>query len=185
MLAEFTLLNVNVAVDAICALPAGYAPAAKDNASRSVQLNQLQTFDQLDPDSTPAPGQVISKTIVFDAGEFVEIDLTDAPIVGAVDADGEPADGEDITGARAFLVQLCTCRESGVNAGPVTVLEGTSNGYAIFGSGNEVEVPPDSRLLFYVKTESLPLVSGTAKTIRFEGAEDDRIEVLIAFLNSE
>jgi hypothetical protein len=185
-LAEYTLLSIHLSAVSTVALPEKYADAARDNASRTVSLDDLNLNEQLAAaaGADPAPAEVLSRDLTFDGTGFVEFDLTDAEIVGAVDGNGEPVTKEDMTGKKGMLIYLSTCRGDGtLNSGPVIIKPGASNGYSLFGAGNEVELPPETFLCLYTKSGDLPVISATERILRLEGAAGDQVRIKLVLQN--
>lgn len=178
-LKSFTNMQITLRSQSQVVLPDSYVPGSSSDDKQTVHVDDYKVQDSLRSTSTPAPTELLSREITI-AGGAVEIDLTNAKIVGAVDGGGDPAATEDLTGAKVFYLELHT--DSG-NAAAINVAPSASNGYELFGSGNAdgIDLPPDSHCVYYCKGSSLPDVSAAAKGITFTGTNGDVINVVIAF----
>lgn len=182
MLSAFTSFQVIIASDALMVLPSGYNPSNNDAAANSIRANAWQRTEILVSSSTPVPKEFLSLDLTIDGTLSYELDLSDAPIVGAEDGSGNPTDGEDLDGHKLFYAEFSTIRDSGANAGNITVKPSASNGYEIFGASNEIDIPPDTHVVFYNKASSLGDISNAGdRLITFEGAENDKIRVKLCF----
>lgn len=182
-LTEFSQFDVALKLTARVVLPSGYNPGGTSNSNRIFSVGGWERVRSLqassDPD--PEPAAIVTKEVTIGGGGTTDLDLTDAPIIGAVDGSGNPTDGEDLTDSKLMACFFSTLRSSGTNAAAVTVLPHATNGYALWGSGNEVDIPADSTIGFFVENSSLPAVSSTAKVIQFSGTSGDKVRVILVF----
>lgn len=177
MAADAITLFIGLVQSGEITLPSGYAPAAASADDRQVTLNDYDREVALDGDTTPAPTAVVAKEITIPAGGTETIDLTVAPVVGAVDVDGEPADNEDLTSKKLFAIVLET---PSTNSGAITVAPGT-NGYDLFGASGQMTIQKDAHVIHLVESETMDAVGASDKAIDFTGAQGDEIRVLLYF----
>lgn len=112
--------------------------------------------------STPPLTMVSYQVYTLTAGAAT-IDLTAVKGVNDVD--------QDATGLK---VQTLIVYNPSSNA--ITISPGASNGYALFGSGNDIEIPPGGRMQFYFKN-STPDVASGVKEIDLAGTGTDTIQI--------
>lgn len=161
-------------------LPAGYSPGSSIASYRTVTIDDYGLEQTFDSDNSPEPTAVVADELTIGAGDTT-IDLTsDAPVVGAVDGNGDPAASEDLTDYRMFFIQVET---PSANTGNVTVKPAAANGYDLWGASNTqgVEFPPGTNLAFVNAGSDLPAVAAAAKDIVFSGTQDDVVRYSFAF----
>lgn len=177
-LKSFTNFQVALKSVSQVVLPDSFVPGSKSDENQTVTVNDFAVSESLTSSSTPVPAEILSDSVTIDGTGSHEIDLTDAAIVGAVDGSGDPAATEDLTGSQLFYIEIHT---GSANAGVLTVGPSVSNGYTLFGTGNSIDIPPNSHVNFYVKSSDLPAVSSTVKAITFAGTTGDTFDVVMTF----
>lgn len=128
----------------------------------------LARFDLL-PASTIPVDRPSYKTYTIGGGGTVDIDLT--ALAGSQDA-------IDATGKKVQLAFFVSREGNAV----VTVGPGASNGYALFGAGNEVDFYSHADrpgVLLVFQPEGLPDVSGSAKIITLTGTAGQEVDGVI------
>lgn len=185
-LAEFTLLQVALSLKGRVALPTGYNPGGSANSNRTVSIDGWGIARSYDYAATPspAPTTLITRDVTIGGGGTTDIDLSTAPIVGAVDGDGEPYDREDLTTGGTKKLLACffsTHRTTGTNAALVTIKPHGTDGYPLWGSGNEVDLLPNAAICMECTNSGNQAVNSTNKVIQFAGTAADKIRVILVF----
>ena len=192
MSAEVISAIVNVTVSGDVRVPETHTPG--DRSTRTVQrvgadmaYSDLLKYDseQTDPDVTdPNPRAILRQTFSIPVGLTYELDLSLAPIEGAVSA-GARALTEDLDGYKLLCMFFSTIRaDAGTNAGNITIKPTAANGYLLFGTGmaDGVILTPDSILLKHHSSDDMPDIDNAAAyLIDFVGTENDEIEVVMLF----
>ena len=150
------------------------APAATNEAGRTLEFGSYNLSSTLNASSTPAlEAPPSSQEITITAGTTT-LDFTALALARNV------SETYDYTGKKVIGAIFKT---DPANAGAVTIAPGSSNPYPLFGSGNEKDIGPGRMDMFFFDTvgSNLAAVSGTAKTIDLTGTEDDIITVVLLF----
>jgi hypothetical protein len=177
-LKAFTSLAITLKSLSQIVLPDKYVPGAAANQQQTVYVNDFAVEDALGSGDSPEPAEICVLEETIDGTGSYNLDLTDAPIIGAVDGSGDPTATEDLTDKKLCYIEI---HAGASNSGVITVGPGSSNGYDLFGSGNEVEVPAGAHLVLYVTGSDLDAVGATDATIDFTGAEDDTFDAVLVF----
>lgn len=171
-----TLLTANLALSGSEVFSASEAPTGASAAQRTIAVTGADLSVSLDGSSTP---KVESPPIVrrVTISGTTTIDLTAAAGVSLPLAASRTVDA---TGKRLVAMRL-SCPTT--NAGAVNVAPGASNGYALLGSGNDVDVRPGETLIAITSgvASGKPVVSGSAKNIDITGTTNDVILVELYF----
>lgn len=143
-------------------------PAGASQAQRTVNISGNDYSATLTATSIPPVTKPpVSRKITL-GGSPTDIDLT------AVQGLAVPASATrtlDMTGAKLTAFVL---RADAENDDPVTVGPSGSNDYALFGAGNEIDIPPGVQINGVCRAASeFPAVGGTAKIIRVSGTSGD------------
>ena len=102
------------------------APGAGDGTVTSLALNPAPV--QLSPTTTPPVTKYSADAVTLDGGGAATIDLTDLPgLQAAIDG----------TGLKVQLMRI----QGATGNGALTISPGASNGYELFGAGNDIEYP--------------------------------------------
>ena len=126
------------------------------------------TAGRLSSATTPAISAAFSDDIPLSGGAFT-LDL-------AALTRGSELSALDMTGLK---VQAFLIRAKAANGALITVTDGLTNGYLLFGdaAGQVTLDPGDAVMMLF--NESLPDVGGSAKTIDFAGTGTDAFEIII------
>lgn len=178
-LKSFTSLQLTMRSIAQVVLPDAYVPGAKTDSDQTVNVNDNAVQETLTSDTTPAPTEIMVKEVTIPGGGSQDIDLTAAPIIGALSGTS-PAASEDITGKILTYLEIHTDDE---NSGSVTVAPGSSNGFPLFGASiaDGVKLPADSHLAQYVKSGDGAEVGAAAKIVTVSGTAADVVTILMVF----
>lgn len=131
-------------------------------SNASVQHSGFNGTLTLNGSSTP-PLTMVSYQVYTLSGGAATIDLT--AVLGVNDV------AQDATGLK---VQTMIVYNPSSNA--ITIAPGASNAYALFGSGNSIEVPPGGRQQFYF-ADGTPDVAAGVKEIDLSGTGTDTIQI--------
>ena len=149
------------------------APAASDEDKRTLKANGFGLSATLDASSTPAAevGPIVQE-ITIGSGTTT-IDLTAAPLQG----EGRVA---DCTGKKLIGYFFHADKD---NSGDVTIAEGASNGYPLFGSGNDLVLGPGRQEGAAVSGVASPYtaVASGDKTLDISGTSGDKLTVEMIF----
>lgn len=135
--------------------------AATDPAITHDGFNYSAT---LNADSTPPVTKASYQEHTLDGSGDLTLDLTDLPGVSEV--------SQNCTGLK---VQTLIINNPADNAA-LTISPGASNPYPLFGTGNDLVVPPGATMAFSF-VDQLADVSGTVKTIDFAGGNAESFEL--------
>ena len=171
-----TLLTANLALSGSEVFSAAEAPTGASAAQRTIAVTGADLSTTLDASSTP---KVESPPIVrrVTISGTTTIDLTAAAGVALPLAASRTVDA---TGKKLVAMRL-SCPAT--NSGAVNVAPGASNGYALLGSGNDVDVRPGETLIAITSgvASGKPAVSSTVKNIDITGTTNDVILVELYF----
>ena len=145
--------------------------AALDLASNPVITHELTVADRstLNASSTPAVTAAWSDTVALSGGSAT-IDLSSLSL-------GATLTALDLTGLK---VQGFVFQSKAANTDTVTIVDGASNGYNLFGdSSGQVTLSPGGAVSFYAP-EDLPDVGSGAKTIDLSSSDlDAQVDVIL------
>jgi len=135
-----------------------------DNAANPDIVHKIDSsFGTIDADSTVPATKVFSDQITLSSGTST-LDLTGLSIA--------TLDNVDMTGLK---VQLFKVKAASTNSAVLTVADGATNGYSIFGdTSGQVSLDAGTEILVYVP-DKLADVSSTVKTIDFTSSDVDAI----------
>lgn len=142
---------------------------SSSEAARTLKNGQNNVSKTLGPSTTPAiEKSPISRTLTI-AGGGTTIDLTAAAVLALPSSATRTA---DMTGKKLIAAVF---RGDDDNAAVVNVAPGASNGYAMFGAGNDIDVKPGETIVkfFSAVASSCPAVAGGAKNIDIAGTNGD------------
>lgn len=135
--------------------------SASDNTVTYNGLNTSFTIDALS--TVPATKQAAYEVTMADGA--ATIDLT--ALVGAA--------GAAVSGT-GLKVQAVIFKNKATNANVISIADGASNGYQLFGNGWLIELPVGGFVLGYLK-DLAPDVGGSAKTIDVSGTGSQVLQV--------
>jgi len=161
-------------------LPAGYSPGSEQASQRTLIMSDYGLESLFDADNAPEPLSVVADELTI-GGAATTIDLTsDAPVIGAVDGNGDPAASEDLTGKKLMAVILETPT---TNTDPVTVKPGAANGYDLFGASitQGIKLPKGENLQKVCSQTQYDAVAAGDKNITFDGTNGDVIRYILIF----
>lgn len=169
----------------------------------SATLDVIQIKDATDSPSASAAGRRRAFGAYSVVGELLNADSFPSPTLPPVDLSvtlGASATTFDLTAAPAAEDNDITVNLNGGklvaiiikcpsdNTGDITIAPGASNGHALFGSGNELDIRPGQVMnLAFVNSRDEEFVAGTQevdsthKTVTISGAEGDVLECLAVF----
>jgi hypothetical protein len=171
-----TSLVVNLALNGQEAFTAAEAPTGATVASRTVQVTGSNVSATLD--STTTPKVEISPVIRrITISGTTTIDLTAAAGLSLPVAASRTIDA---TGKKLVAWSI-SCPIT--NAGVVNVAPGASNGYALFGSGNDIDISPGETVKGVINgvASGKPAVSASAKNIDITGTNNDVVLIELYF----
>lgn len=131
-------------------------------ANSNVIHNGFDAIKVLGAGTTP-PLSMVSYQIYALSSGSATIDLTALDGVNDVNQDG--------TGLK---VQTLIVYNPSANV--ITIAPGASNGYALFGSGNSIDVEPGARMQFFFNDKT-PDVAAGVKEIDLSGTDTDTIQL--------
>jgi nitrogen fixation/metabolism regulation signal transduction histidine kinase len=137
-----------------------------DSTDQTLKYTGLNTSLTLNGASTPAVSKQAQFQQALTSGAAT-VDLR--ALVGAAQSE---VDGN---GLKVRAVKL---RGKSTNANPITISEGASNGYALFGSGFQLDLKPDQEILAYLKDGAVT-IDGTHKTLDLAGTGSQILEIAI------
>lgn len=148
------------------------SPSANDRTIRQTGYGFNQT---LNASSTPAMTTNPSVTTLTMTGSAVTVDLT-AAVALAIPASASRTVNFNTKKIIAFQIV-----PHADNADAVNVAPGASNGYALFGSANDIDLEPGQMIgcVFNGVASTLPTVGSGAKNIDFTGTSGDKVDLLI------
>lgn len=178
-LKSFTSLQITMRSLAQVVLPDIYVPGARSDSDRTVNVNDNAVQATLTGDTTPAPTEIMVQEVTIGAGGSEDIDLTAAPIIGALSG-GAPAASETLNTKILTYLEIHTDAD---NAAAVTIAPGSSNGFPLFGASiaDGVKLPADGHLAQYVASGDGAVVGASAKIVNVAGTEDDVVTILMVF----
>ena len=181
-LKTFSSLQITLRSMSQIVLPDVYVPGARTDADRTVHVNDFAVQASLGtvaPSATKEPVEILAREIVIPGGGTIDLDLSDAPIVGAIDT-GAPAASEDLTGLTLLYMELHTADG---NTGALTIAPAAANGYKLFGTGADdgVVLPKGAHLALYNAVGLLPTIGAAAKLVTFSGTVGDIANVVMVF----
>jgi len=157
-------------------LPTAHYPGAVNEEDRIVSNANYGLDEYLRTGTTPLPAEALVVAITL-GGSPYSFDLTAAPIIGA-DLAGVPAATEDLTGNKLFHFEAQT---PSTNAADITLDCTVSNGYLIFGTGNDLVLPKDSKIAFTCLSSSMPTIGVSLKAIDVSGTSGDKCNIIMGF----
>lgn len=166
-------LTAYLRLGVVVILPAEEVYGTIDDSQREVGPVEFALNQSFDADNAPEPTGVVSVLVTIPATPFiVTIDFTDVLEVAASVA-------SDLTGKRLMGFQFETGE---ANAAVVTVGPAAANGYALFGTGKDIDLPAACNIAMLAQDGSLPEISATECNLQFEGSvEADTVNVLLLF----
>jgi hypothetical protein len=175
-MASTTTVSVNLRINGQEVHDAADVPSAANQSQRTVNTGGNDLSQTLNATSTPAVTKPpISRKITL-GGAPTDLDLT--AIQGLTIPSGATRT-LDMTGAKlvAAVFHAAAANTAAVNVGP-----SGSNDYALFGAGNDIDIPKGMQINIAARIASqLPTVGGTAKIIRLSGTSGDIINVDLYF----
>jgi hypothetical protein len=175
-MASTTTVSVNLRINGQEVHDAADVPSAANQAQRTVNTGGNDLSQTLSSTSAPSITKPPISRKVTIGGSPTDLDLT--AIQGLTIPSGATRT-LDMTGAKLVAAVF---RAADANTGAVTVGPSGSNDYALFGSGNDIEVPKGLQINISSRIAAqLPAVSGTAKIIRLSGTSGDIIYVDLYF----
>lgn len=170
-----TSISAQLGINATEVLSTTEAPLAADETDRTLRVKG-QDVISLSSTTTPSveAGPVV-KTVTIAGGEAT-IDLTAAP--------QQASRTVDLSAATRKLVALQLVAPSD-NSALINVKPHGTNGYNLFGSGNEFDLQPGMTVTFAIEgvASGLEAVDSTHKIIHFTGTNDDTCDVILIFGN--
>lgn len=150
-------------------LAAAIPTVSSTNASGSrVTHSEFNTSQRLSGTTTAKVDAVAFGVLTTDGADT--IDLTS--VATALDTT------TDMTGKKV-VAAIFRCPDD--NAALMNVAPGASNAYALFGTGNDIDIRPGQRIAFTFVDVASPLatVSGSAKNIDVTGTSGDVLEFIL------
>lgn len=147
------------------------APAAANEAARTLSTGQHSFQKTLGPSTTPALTKpLVSREITLTSAVITTVDLA------AIAALALPAGATrtvDLTGAKVVAILIRTKNTN--NAAGVNIAPGAANPYPLFGTGNDITLLPDCELVmaFRETASALPAVAAAVKEIDLTGTTGD------------
>ena len=155
---------------------ASEAPSGASVSQRTLAVTGADMTASLDAQSTPKleVSPIVRRITISGT---TTIDLTAAAGAALPIAASRTIDA---SGKKLVAVRL-SCPTT--NAGAVNVAPGASNGYAMFGSGNDIDIRPGETIIAIINAvaSSKPAVSGSAKNLDVTGTTNDVILVELYF----
>jgi hypothetical protein len=171
-MAEAVVEDYSLGMTGVETLDAAQMPSATNASDRDLNHNKFNFNGQLDGTTTPAVTKIVTEDVTLGASPHA-IDLTAAPLsVNRV---------ESLTGLKLVGWQI---KAYDTNTGPITVDPTVTNGYAMYGAGNDrvLQIGEiDSGQIVEGVVSGKPAVSGTAKAIEISGTLGDKLRYIMYF----
>lgn len=97
---------------------------------------------------------------------------------GTIDFRALPTPEAGTIDLNGLKVQIVKFRNPNTNANPITIVEGASNGLALFGAAFSITLQPGQEIQAYL-AEAAPDVSATDKTIDLTGTASQALDVQV------
>ena len=179
-------LTATASVSVIARLPQVYAPTAYATSRDIGGVSAVWSFSELfNSNNSPEPTQVITLDETLGGSDF-ELDLSAAPIVGAVDGSGDPAATEDLDGLRLMAWHFTTRRVDGVSNAAAIVMKpkADATGYQLLGTGiaDGVNLGVDMDDTEICKSSGKQLVDNAGRrVVSFSGTSGDKFRGILVF----
>lgn len=171
-----THLNANLSLAGSEVFTASEAPSGSTVAQRTLTVAGADLSASLDATSVPKleVSPIVRRVTISGT---ITIDLSAAAGAALPIAASRTIDA---SGKRLVAVRL-SCPTT--NSGAVNVAPGASNGYAMFGSGNDIDIRPGETIVAIINgvASSKPAVGGSAKNLDVTGTTNDVILVELYF----
>tara|TARA_R100000808_G_scaffold20286_1_gene43941 strand:+ start:10032 stop:10565 length:534 start_codon:yes stop_codon:yes gene_type:complete len=176
MSAEKVTISILNRSELAVVLPTDHFPGVDQDEQRTIHSTKYGLDQILRTGSTPSPTEALVVAITLGASPY-SFDLESAPIIGA-DSSGSPAATEDLTGNKLFHFEA---EAPSTNNGNITIDPTVTNGYTLFGAGNDLVLPPNSKIGFTCLGSNQAVVSSTVKAIDVSGTNGDKCNIIIGF----
>jgi hypothetical protein len=157
-------MSVSAIVTAALTVTETVSDTFASTSDNTVTQNGLNTSFTIDANSTVPATKTAAYEVTLSSGTAT-IDLT--ALTGLANS--------SVTGS-GLKVQAVIFKNKATNANVISIADGASNGYQLFGNGWLIELPPGGFVLGYLKDQS-PDVGGSAKTIDVVGTGAQVLQV--------
>jgi hypothetical protein len=164
MSVSLTIRQELTATETLAAADIPTISSSATDSSRVVHSAFNRSGSRLNASSVPPVDAVVFDELTTDGADT--IDLTNCKTAAL------PTGGADMT-AKKVVAALFSCPAT--NAAAIVITPGASNPYPIFGTGNDISIPPGGhvQISFVGVVSPLPAVSGTVKTLDITGTATD------------